>query len=80
MSQTIEEVIKERDELQKKLSILSAWATKDIRSNINSIARQRAAGLDNETHENFHAEATAEEIEQKITEYFGNILLMNAPS
>ena len=80
MSQTIEEIRNERDELEKKLSVLSAWATRDIKSNISSIARQRAAGLDNETHDNFHAEETAEEIEQKITEYFGNILLMNAPS
>ena len=80
MPETIEEIKKERDELKKKLATLSAWATKDIKSNISSIARQRASSLDSETHENFHAESTAEDIEQKITDYFGNILLMNAPA
>jgi len=80
MPDTIRSLQKERDELQKKLTALSAWATRDIKSNINSIARQRASGLDGETHENFHKESTAEEIEQKITEYFGHIMLMNAPA
>jgi hypothetical protein len=80
MPDTITSLQEERDALQKKLSALSAWATRDIRSNISSIAKQRASGLDTETHESFHAEETAEDIEKKITEYFGNILLLNAPN
>lgn len=80
MSQTIQEVTKQRDELQEKLDRISSWARKDMKSSINSIARQRASNLDKNTHDNFYQEETAADIENKITEYFGNILLMNAPS
>jgi len=80
MPDTITSLKEERDDLQKKLRALSAWATRDIKSNISSIAKQRASWLDTDTENSFHNEATAEDIEKKISEYFGNIMLMNAPS
>lgn len=80
MLDTISSLQKERDELQKKLAALSSWASKDIKSNIKSIARQRASQLDSNTQASMHEEYSPKDMEQKITKYFWNILLMNAPS
>lgn len=80
MPEEILQLKQERDELKKKLSVLSSWAARDIKANINTIAQQRAQWLDVITQDMFHGENTAQAIEEKITAYFGHILLMNAPS
>ncbi len=80
MQDTIRSLQEERDALQKKLSVLSAWAKRDVRSSISSIARQRASNLDKHTQDHFHDDMTADKIEQMISEYFGNILLLNTPT
>jgi hypothetical protein len=62
--------------LKKKLSVLSSWAAKDVKDNIRTIARERSAGLSINA---FSEESKAENIEERITGYFGHIMLMNAP-
>lgn len=80
MGETREELKKQRDDLQKKLTILSEWAEKDIKSSIHSIAKKRATKFDKQTQVSFKQESKSENIEDKITQYFGPIMLMNAPS
>jgi hypothetical protein len=76
MTEDIQELQQERDELKKKLSVLSSWAAKDVKDNIRTIARERSAGLSINA---FSEESKAENIEERITGYFGHIMLMNAP-
>jgi len=76
MPEEIQQLQQERDELKKKLSVLSSWAARDVKNNIRTIAKQRAEGLN---MNNFSEESKAEKIEEKITSYFGHIMLMNAP-
>lgn len=77
---TIEELIKENEELKRKLKICTLWMKLEVESQVHNIARRKVSKLTEDTREKFLEENQEKIISQSIQSFFWDILLLNAPN
>ncbi|MBW7954363.1 hypothetical protein H3C61_00920 [Candidatus Gracilibacteria bacterium] len=70
---------KENQILKTKLNIVQVWMKKEVKEQTLKIAKQKTSKLAIETREDFLQENFEEVLANKINDYFGDLLLLNAP-
>lgn len=75
-----EELKKEIEKLNKKLEIVWDWMKREVKSQTHKVARQKTKKLTTNIKEDFLKENIEELISTRITTYFGELLLLNAPN
>lgn len=75
-----EELEKENKVLKNKLAIASAWMDKEVKASVHNIAKRKLNKMTDSLRDSFLRENVEEMISNQITSYFGEILLMNAPT
>lgn len=68
-------IIEENTLLKKKLEIAQKWMEREVKAQIKSVADKKLKGVSVDK-----VEAIEEKITKKITSYFWDLLLLNAPS
>ena len=76
----IEQLKKENEELRKKLSIAKLWMEKEVKWEINRIAKKKVSKMATETKDIFFAENVDEIILKKVSDFFWEIMLLNTPT
>lgn len=77
---TIEELLKENEELKRKLKVCTLWMRLEVESQVHAIARRKVSKLTEDTREKFLEENQEKIISQSIQSFFWDILLLNAPN
>lgn len=75
----MQELIKENENLKKKLQIAKAWMDREVKQQIHKIAKRKVWSLTEETKKDFFNENIEELISGHISSFFWDILLLNAP-
>lgn len=75
-----ESLLQENQILKKKLAIAQSWMAREVKNQINSIAVEKITQMTSDTKQKFFHENVEEIFTQKISDFFGEILLMNIPS
>lgn len=70
---------KEIQILQSKMARVKIWMEKEVRAQTHKIAKNKASKLTSSVKEDFLAENFEEVIASRINDYFGDLLLLNAP-
>lgn len=71
---------KENLDLRRKLLIAKLWMEKEVRSHIKKIAKWKVANMTMEVKDVFFWDNIEEIITKKISDFFGEIILLNTPS
>lgn len=79
-NQQIQELQNKIQELQKKLDMCSKWMRKEVEWEIHKIAKRKVSKMTENLKEDFLSENQEQIITQRIQNYFGDILLLNAPN
>lgn len=78
--QIIEDLKKEIEDLNKRLNICTLWMKREVEEEIHKISIKKLSKLTQGIREDFLQENQEEIITQRISNYFWDILLLNAPS
>ncbi len=70
---------KEIQILQSKMARVKIWMEKEVKAQTHKIAKNKASKLTSSVKEDFLAENFEEVIASRINDYFGDLLLLNAP-
>lgn len=76
----IELLIKENKDLRRKLNIAKLWMEREVRAHVKKIAKWKVSFMASSTQDIFYWENIEETITKKISDFFGEILLLNVPS
>lgn len=75
----IKQLQEENEELKRKLNLCMHWMTKEVEEEIHKIARRRVSSLTQDDKDEFLRDNQEQIISKRIQNYFGDILLLNAP-
>lgn len=75
-----EELKKEISKLRSTLRIVKIWMEKEVKEQTHKIAKQKTKNFSFDTKENFLKENIEEVISKRISIYFWDLLLLNAPN
>ena len=67
-------------DLARKLSIAKVWMEREVRSQVKKIAKWKVASMTSKTKDVFFSENVEDIITKKVSDFFGEILLLNTPS
>jgi len=70
---------KEIEILTSKLKVIKIWVQKEVRAQTHKIARSKTSKLSQEVKEDFFSENIEEVIAKRINDFFGDLMLLNAP-
>lgn len=73
------ELKKEVERLTSKLKIIKIWVEKEVRAQTHKIAKSKTSKLSQEVKEDFFNENIEEVIANRINDFFGDLMLLNAP-
>lgn len=73
------ELKKQIEILTSKLKIVKIWMEKEVKSQTHKIAKNKTSKLTSDVKEDFLSENFEEVIANRINNYFGDLLLLNAP-
>ncbi len=86
MGNDLKKLLKENLELKKQVEIMNAkmkivkiWMEREVRAQAHKIAKSKTSKLTTSVKEDFLAENFEEVIATQINNYFGDLLLLNAP-
>lgn len=80
MIMNLEQLKKENIDLKRKLSIAKLWMEREVRSQVKKIARWKVSRMTSDTKDVFFSENIEEIITKKISDFFGEIMLLNVPA
>ncbi len=66
-------------ELDRKLSMAAMWMRREVENSMLEVAKRRLAGMARQARESFVQDNQPDIIAQRIRDYFGDLLLLNAP-
>lgn len=72
-------LIKEIENLNRKIQIVSIWMQREVTNQAKKIARNKTKDFSSDIREDFLKENFEDVIAQRIYDYFWDILLLNAP-
>lgn len=75
-----EKLKKENLDLKRKLSIAKLWMEREVRSQVKKIADRKVSNMTSKTKDAFFSDNVEEIITKKVSNYFGEIMLLNTPS
>jgi regulator of replication initiation timing len=82
----IKQLLEENTQLKKEIEILQSkiarvriWMEKEVKSQAHKIAKSKTSKLTSSVKEDFLSENFEEVIVSRINDYFGDLLLLNAP-
>jgi len=67
-------------ELNRKLSIAKLWMEKEVREQVKKISKRKISSMTCRTKDRFFAENVEEMITKTVSDFFGEILLLNTPT
>lgn len=70
---------KENLDLKRKLSIAKLWMEREVRFQVQKISKSKLSKMTSETKDAFFAENVEEIITSKVSDFFGEIMLLNTP-
>lgn len=76
----LEKLQEENRILKRKLETAKAWMLREVKSQVHSVAKRKVGKMTEDLKEEFLTENIEEVISKRIVEYFGDLLLLNAPS
>lgn len=76
----LEQLKKENLDLRRKLSIAKLWMEREVRSHVKRLAKWKVSKMTMETKDMFFWENIEEIITKKISDFFGEIILLNVPA
>lgn len=76
----LDKLKKENLDLKRKLSIAKLWMEKEVRSQVKRIAKWKVSNMTSKTKDAFFSDNVEEIITKKVSDYFGEIMLLNTPS
>ncbi len=76
----LQRLLTENEALQRKLDVCVRWMKRQIEESVSSISQRRLRDMTKSSKDTFVRENQADIITKKIQEYFGDLLLLNAPS
>jgi hypothetical protein len=86
MKDRLQELLEENFELKKQIEIMTSkmktvkiWMEREVRARAYKIAKSKTSKLVSSVREEFLAENFEEVISKRINDYFGDLLLLNAP-
>lgn len=86
MNDEVKKLLEENLELKKQVEVMNAkmkivkiWMEKEVRAQAHKIAKSKTSKLTTSVKEDFLAENFEEVIANQINNYFGDLLLLNAP-
>jgi hypothetical protein len=86
MKDRLQELLEENFELKKQIEIMTSkmktvkiWMEREVRAQAHKIAKSKTSKLVSNVREEFLAENFEEVISKRISNYFGDLLLLNAP-
>jgi len=81
MSQTeLQKLQEENKVLKRKLEVAKAWMEREVKSQVHSVAKRKVNKMTSDLKQDFLSENIEEVISQRIVDYFGELLLLNAPA
>lgn len=76
----LEKLKKENLDLKRKLSIAKLWMEREVRSQVKKIAKWKVSNMTSKTKDVFFSNNVEEIITKKVSDYFGEIMLLNTPA
>jgi len=78
----IDKIVHENEELKRKLSVAQSWMKREVRNQIKNVAMARIKEIDSPegSWNDLSPEELEKQISDQIVDYFGDILLLNAPT
>jgi len=76
----INDLKQENKELTKKLSIAKLWMEREVREQVKKISKRKISAMVCKTKDRFFAENVEEIITKTISDFFGEMLLLNTPT
>ncbi len=73
------ELKKEIEILNSKLKVIKIWVEKEVKAQTHKIAKSKTAKMSQEVKDNFFNENIEEVIANRISNFFGDLMLLNAP-
>ncbi|MCT4616861.1 MAG: hypothetical protein N4A38_01465 [Candidatus Gracilibacteria bacterium] len=78
-NQDINALIEENNQLKKKLEVAKAWMEREVKSQVHKVAKRKVGKMTEDLKHEFLNENIEEVISKRIADYFGELLLLNAP-
>lgn len=75
----LEKIKKENLDLQKKLSTAKLWMEREVKEQIKKISQNKVSSMTSKTKDLFFSENVEEIITKKVSDFFGEIILLNTP-
>lgn len=79
IAEELETLKKENERMRKKLEIVQVWMEKEVRAQAHKIAKNKTSKFTKNVKEDFLKENFEEVIATQINNFFGDLLLLNAP-
>jgi len=76
---TIQELEKENALLRRQLEVGGRWMSREVEEAVHKIARRKVTSMTEDDRDDFLRENQQAIISKRIQDYFGDILLLNAP-
>lgn len=75
----INALIEENERMKRKLDFVQIWMEKEVRAQTLKIAKNKTSKLASSVKEDFLSENFEEVLSTRISDFFGDLLLLNAP-
>jgi hypothetical protein len=76
----INDLKQKNKELNKKLFIAKLWMEKEVREQVKKISKRKISAMTCRTKDRFFAENVEEMITKTVSDFFGEMLLLNTPT
>ena len=76
----LEELKKENLNLKRKLSIAKLWMEKEVRNQVKKISKRKVSKMTCRTKDVFFSDNVEDIITKKVSDFFGEIMLLNTPT